>query len=138
MKILKIITILSFLFIIGLQENGYPILFMLILYAYQFLHDLFTFNFLGNSWLMGISLPIIGIIILYKRFADRSFFIYLLCFIIFVAAVIYFTGIFERVNWQRVSFWFLIPSFTFIISSILLLVKSYKIYKKEQKSKILQ
>lgn len=126
MKTLKIISILSFLFIVGLQQNGYPILFMLVLFAYQFINDLFSFQFLADSWKMGISLPIIGVIIFYRSLSNKSFYVNLSCFILFIFAAIYFTGIWELQNWRRFSLWFFIPSLIFFVSSILVLVKSYK------------
>lgn len=126
MKTLKVISVVSFLLIFGLQEVGLPI-FISILYI--------IVNLLVNSnnpdidfWiggLLGISLiATLIIFLLCRKGKDR--FLLLFCFIALLVSSLYLTGVFDQNNYERISLGFVIPLLTFIVSSILLIVKNFR------------
>jgi hypothetical protein len=117
----KIISIISFLMIPGLHENGVPNLALLAIYLYQFLNDL-----LGKSyrifWEGIIVIPILVALIVFLL--NKNFKILLICFVILLASLIYTTGILN--NFFRIDFWFVFIFLVFLTSSIFVLLKTQK------------
>jgi hypothetical protein len=116
-KILKFITVLSFLLINGVQEHGVPNFALLLIYLYQFFNDIFT----GAStifWGGLITIPIYALLILF--FISESYRILLMIFFLLFVILIYITGIPN--NYHRINLAFIIPTALFIISAIVSIV----------------
>lgn len=129
-KILKIISIISFLLICGIDQKGFPVFIALLIYLFVFTQELF---YSGNSndipWeALIIPLLIIGNLIvfwIYKIYRDKYFIV--LCFIALLLSTFVFTGITNPYNYhQDLPLSFILPMSIFIISSIILIVKNFK------------
>jgi hypothetical protein len=117
----KIISMLSFLMIGGLHENGVPNFALLAIYFFQFfggivsgLHSIF--------WEGLIVIPILVALIVFSL--NKNFKILLLCFVILLTSLIYTTGLLN--NFFRIDFWFVFIFFVFLTSSIFVLLKTQK------------
>lgn len=126
MKTLKIVSVISFFLISGVQEVGLPI-FISILYI--------IVNLLINSnnsdldfWIGGIlGISIIGTLIIYVLCRKgRDILLSLFCFIALLLAVLFLTGATEPTNYKRISLWFVLPFSTFIISSVAIIIINFR------------
>lgn len=130
MKILKILSIISFLLLEGVDQHGTFTIILMLLTIYQFFHDLFQLNFdidlsLG---MLATVLVIITLVIFYKcrRYKDR--YVQLLCFICLLICSIYFSGI---MKYNIITGSYIITFLIFIISSIALIIWNFKSPEKE-------
>ena len=126
MRILKIICIISFLLIEGIQQHASMNFGMIILYLYQFFHDIVNLRNVQNIFWSGglISIVIIiTLITLYttKRYTDR--FIVIFCIIFLFFCIIYIDGIHTL---QNLKIGFIFPFVVFVISSISLIILNFK------------
>lgn len=126
MKTLKIICIISFLLIEGMQQHASINFGMVTLYLYQFFHDIINFHNVQNIFWSGglISiLVIITLITLYttKNYSDR--FIVIVCIIFLFFCIMYIDGIHSL---QNLKIGFIFPLVIFIISSFLLIILNFK------------
>ncbi|REC64449.1 hypothetical protein DRF65_02440 [Chryseobacterium pennae] len=128
MKGLKIISVISFLLIGGIQLHATVNLIMLLLYIYTLIQNIFSPPpVLDSSWESLLIIPIIGTIIIFlscKRYTDR--FLLLTCSAGLLLTLILLSGITDPDNYTRITFGFIIPFLGFIISSLLLIVKIFK------------
>lgn len=114
LKVARFITMFSFLLIFGLQENGVPTIALLLIYFYQFLHDLFTSVRFGIFW-EGLSIiPVFFLLILFL--ISRNYKVLLGCFVVLLVFQVYVTGLVN--NYQNIHSAFLLPLTVFVISSI--------------------
>ncbi|WP_146063263.1 hypothetical protein [Halpernia humi] len=126
-KILKIIAIVSFLIINGIQENGTINFGLILMYFFAFFHDITHFPSFGIFWEGVITIPIIGTLITFslcRKYKDR--YLLLFCFIALLAIIPLLTGILDPHNYKRISLDFIIPTSIFIISSIILIVLNFR------------
>jgi hypothetical protein len=112
-RILKFISIISFLIIPGLHENGVPNFALLAIYLFQFFNDVF-----GSSvkifWEGLTAIPIFVFLIIF--FISKRYKILLFSFIVLFTALVYLSGVAD--NYNRINFWFIALSALFIISSL--------------------
>ena len=126
MKFLKIACIISFLLIEGMQTHASMNFGMIVLYAYQFLHDIINFqkdtDFFWQGGIISI-LIIITLIILYKsrKYIDR--YIVALCIIALFFSLIYLDGV---ISFSNIKIGFLIPFVIFSITSTILIILNFK------------
>lgn len=114
LKVARFIAMFSFLLIFGLQENGVPTIALLLIYFYQFLHDLFTSVRFGIFW-VGLSIiPVFFLLILFL--ISRNYKVLLGCFVVLLVYQVYVTGLVN--NYQNIHSAFLLPLTVFVISSI--------------------
>ena len=113
-KILKIISILSFLLIPGLDQNGIPNFALLTFYIFQFFNDLFNNSSANIFWDGLITIPIVvGLFVFYKW---SNYKILFFCFIGLLISLTYVVGLF--INYTRINFWFVFMYTTYVASSI--------------------
>lgn len=127
MKILTKISIISFLLINGLQENGAINFGIILMCFFAFLNDITHLPSFGIFWEGFIAIPIIGTLITFllcKRYIDR--YLLLFCFIALLATIPLLTGALDPHNYKRMSLGFIIPTSIFIISSIVLIVLNFR------------
>ena len=126
MRLLKMISIISYLLIGGIQQNGLPNFGVILLFGYQFFHDIFMYPFTQNPifWEGIIAILVLVCLIgirISKKHTDR--YLLILYFIILIIAGLFFTGINNSVNLHRISnLEFIIPSIIFLISTIALII----------------
>lgn len=120
------ISIISYLLIGGIQQNGLPNFGVILLFDYQFFHDIFMYPFTQNPifWEGIIAILVLVCLIgirISKKHRDR--YPLILYFIILIIAGLFFTGINNSVNLHRISnLEFIIPSIIFLISTIALII----------------
>lgn len=129
MKILKIISVISFLFIEGIQLHGSLNFAILLLYLYQFIHDILKFSQSHDIfWEGSLAIPIIGTLITLffcKTYKDR--YLLLFCFFVLLFAILILTGITYPENHERILSVGFIPALSiFIISSFWLIILNFK------------
>jgi hypothetical protein len=120
-KILKIIAIISFLMIPGLDENGIPNFAFMLLCLFQFVHDIFN-NSTVIFWEGLIVIPILAAIVIFA--ISSSYKILLFCFLGLLIPLTYATGLIT--NYARINFWFIFTFATFIIASIAVILLAQK------------
>jgi len=114
LKVARFIAMFSFLLIFGLQENGVPTIALLLIYFYQFLHDLFSSMTFRIFW-EGLSIiPVFFLLILFL--ISRNYKVLLGCFVVLLVFLVYLTGL--RINYQNIHIAFLLPLIVFLISSV--------------------
>ena len=118
---LKFISILSFLLINGVQENGVPNFAFLLIYLFQFFSDVFS-NASTIFWEGLITIPIFGLLIQFLR--SKNYRVLFICFFSLLVVLVYITGVLN--NYQRIDLTFIIPLFIFFISSIYLILLTKK------------
>jgi len=121
LRVSKLIAIISFLLISGIQENGVPIFALLLIYLYQFLNDLFS----GVSpifWEGLIIIPVLSLLILFL--ISKNYRILLGCFVVLFAFLVYFTGLVG--NYHRINAVFVIPLLLFLLSSVYAIILTKK------------
>ncbi|SEF95924.1 hypothetical protein SAMN05421847_1135 [Halpernia humi] len=128
-KILKIVLVTSFLFSEGLGEHGNLNFAILLLYLYQFIHDIITFaNYHKIFWEGGsLSIPTIATLIIISKckfYKDR--YLLLFCFIALLIAIIFMTGILNFDSYNKLTNGFLFPASIFIISSVWLVILNFR------------
>lgn len=125
MKYLKILSIISFLFVNGLGEHGIPNFAGIPLCLLSFFDDLQVHTFLKISWGLGVvgvlSLAALIGIAFFRQYRDR--FLLLACFIALLVIEVYFSGILHH---NKIIFWFAFPLSVFITSSVALIIISFK------------
>jgi hypothetical protein len=123
MKFLKIITIVSFLFTIGVDKNELMNLFVLLFYLNDLAHVMGpNYEIFLPGSLMGIFIVgLFFIIFMCKKYKNR----YLLTgsLILLLGIEVYLSGI---LHYHKITFWFMFPFLVFIASSVVLLIKSFK------------
>ncbi|MDX6183585.1 hypothetical protein SGQ44_14710 [Flavobacterium sp. Fl-77] len=120
-KILKIIAIISFLIIPGLDENGTPNLAFMMLCLYQFFYDICNASTV-IFWEGFIIIPIIAALIVF--FISKSYKILFFCFLVLLIPLTYASGLIT--NYSRINFWFLFTFLLFILSSIGVIILAQK------------
>lgn len=129
MRLLKMISIISYLLIGGIQQNGLQNFGVIFLFGYEFFHDIFMYPFTQNPIFWEGSITILVLLCLIgirisKKHRDRHLLI--LYFIILIIAGLFFTGINNSVNLHRISnLGFIIPSIIFLISTIALIILNF-------------
>lgn len=127
-RILKIISIISFLLIEGIQLHPTINLIMLLLYAYTLVDNIVLLSPISDtSWECLLIIPIIGtfiVVLLLKKYKDR--YLTLLCLIALLFTAILLSGIYDQNNYQRISYSLIIPFLIFIASSLLLIVLTFR------------
>ena len=122
MKILKIISVVSFLLVFGIQEVGLPIFISI---PYMMVNLLVNIPDL-DSWLLGLfAVSMVWTLITLfssKKYKD----LVILCFIALLMGAIYLTGTLNPKNYERITLWFVIPLSIFIISSVLLIISNFR------------
>jgi hypothetical protein len=121
MKVYKIISIISFLMIMGLHENGVPNFALLAIYLYQFVHYIFN-NSSIIFWEGLVVVPILAAIVIFA--ISRSYKILLFCFLGLLIPLTYATGLIT--NYARINFWVIFTFATFIIASIAVILLAQK------------
>lgn len=126
MKVLKILSVISFLLINGLGEHGIPNFAGILISLYEFAKDIITLphNY-EISWGLGlfsiVRIVCLLIMIISKKYRDR--YLFLISFITLIALEIYSSGV---LSFHKMTFWFLFPLLLFITSSIMLIVIHFK------------
>lgn len=130
-KILKIISIISFLFICSIDQMGLPIIIVIFIYLYQFINDIISSSnsvviFWEGGWLTLLTIGTLITFWLCKTYKDK--YLFLLCFLALLLSTTMFTGITNYYNYNRTTFpiSFLLPIFIFITSSVSLLILNFK------------
>jgi hypothetical protein len=100
MKVYKIISIISFLLIMGLHENGVPNFALLAIYLYQFVYDIFN-NSSIIFWEGLITIPILATLVVFFKIKDFKILVF--CFLGLIISLIYTTGLIN--NYTRINFW---------------------------------
>ncbi|XDZ53905.1 hypothetical protein FlaCF_0953 [Flavobacterium tructae] len=113
----KLIAVLSFLLISGVQQNGVPNFALLLIYLFQFLNDVFS-SISKVFWEGLIAIPIFSLLILFL--ISKNYRVLLICFFMLFVALTYITGIIG--NLHRIGFTFVIPTLIFLVSSIYVIV----------------
>jgi hypothetical protein len=114
LKVARFIAMFSFLIIFGLQENGIPTIALLLIYFYQFLHDLFSSMAFRIFW-EGLSIiPIFFVLILFL--ISRNYKVLLGCFVVLLIYQVYVSGLMN--NYHRINIAFLLPLTLFLIASV--------------------
>lgn len=125
MRTLKIITLVSYLFINGLGPHGIPNFAGIPLCLLSFLNDLLTQTFFNISWGLGIlgllSVFCLITIAFSRQFKDRFLLIYSL--LVLISIEVFLSDILHH---QKLIFWFVFPLLLFMACSILLIIKSFK------------
>mgnify|MGYP003612183535 CR=1 FL=1 len=129
MKVLKIITLMSFLFIEGVQLHGTLNIVTLFIYLYQFISDIITFSHPSKIfWSGGLfgALVILTFVVVFscKNYIDK--YLLLFCFFALLITILVFSGVLYPENWHRISYGFLISFIIFMASSIILILKNFK------------
>lgn len=128
MKRLKIISVISFLLIGGIQLHATVNLMMLLLYIYTLIQNILSPpSILDSSWECLLIIPIIGTLIIFlscNKYKDRI--LLLICSLGLLLTIFLLTGITDPDNYTRVSFGFMIPFLGFVISSLLLIINIFK------------
>lgn len=130
-KTLKIIAIISFLLICSIDQKGFPISTILIIYSFVSFQELFNSGNQNDILWEGIMLPILIIgtlITFYKCRENKDKYIQLLCFIALLLSIINLTGICNPNNYFKPSLpiSFILPMVIFVISSLILIMKNFK------------
>ncbi|OPC66413.1 hypothetical protein DSC47_09830 [Elizabethkingia miricola] len=119
MKILKIISIISFLLIGGVNEKSTMNFLAFPYIIFSFFSDLFNGNLEVNIVLGFLMiLALIGTLIIFYRSINQK--ILILCFIAMSLFSIYISGILD----SKPNIWFVVTSAIFIISSLMIIIKS--------------
>lgn len=128
MKTLKIISVISFLLISGIQLRGTLNIGMIFLYFYTFFNCILNNAFfIESSWESVLFIPILGtVFILFSLRPFKDKYLLLLCYIALTLFSLLATGALDCENYSRISYGFIIPSTIFIISSIILIVLNFR------------
>lgn len=131
LKIIKIISVISFLMICSLGKDDLPIFVYILFSLYQFINDIVSLSFSQHDifWEGIIAIPIIGtlyIFLSYRYYKDR--YLMALCFIALLSIVIslmipstYYSDIMSKL---RLSF--IIPFIIFVVSSIYTVIHIFR------------
>jgi hypothetical protein len=114
LKVARFIAMFSFLLIFGLQENGVPTIALLLIYFYQFLHDLFSSMTFRIFWEGLMIIPVFFLLILFL--ISRNYKVLLGCFVVLLVFLVYLTALVN--NYHDINIAFLLPSTLFLISSV--------------------
>lgn len=128
LKILKTIMICSFLLICSMSQDGLPVFVYLLIAFIEFINS-FTYDNTGISWELGL-LPILlmgTLIVFCSNIKYGNFKLLLLCFTALLLFIISEMGILNIDSYSKISTMFLIPTIMFILSSVFLIKKSFKI-----------
>jgi len=118
LKVVRFIAMFSFLLIFGLQENGVPTIALLLIYFYQFLHDLFSSIAFRIFWEGLIIIPVFFLLILFL--ISRNYKVLLGCFVVLLVFLVYLTGLVNNYNSMNIAF--LLPLTLFLISSVYVII----------------
>ncbi|OPB91082.1 hypothetical protein BAZ10_15080 [Elizabethkingia occulta] len=129
MKILKFISIISFLLTTGVNEKAMPNIMVMLISIYLYISELSVSHTSKETfWFIIMILIIAVLIIFYKCKAYKDRYILILCFISLCMATILFSKILED---YKPTVTFIITSGIFIISSLALIIWNFKPLKKE-------
>jgi len=127
MKALKRIAAISFLLTCSIHDVGEPIFIFLFMYLIEFFNS-FGYQNAGIEWGLGIlSVVVLGTLYLFRisnKFSDRFFTLFYI--ISLFAYLLTSTGILDQSNYRNISIWFVVPFLVFIVSSIMVIKKSFK------------
>ncbi|GAA4157382.1 hypothetical protein GCM10022217_17200 [Chryseobacterium ginsenosidimutans] len=125
MKTLKIISVISFLLIEGIQLHGTLNIGILFIYIFQLIQDVLSFSNIHTIFWEGIlAILIVGTLITFlvcRKYSDK--YILLFCFIALLFSTMYISGVF---NYDKITIGFIIPLSLFVISSIWLIILNFK------------
>jgi hypothetical protein len=120
-KDLKIISIIAFLMIPGLDENIVQTFALLAIGLFQFIHDLFN-DFIFTLRIGLFVIPIFtALVVFYKC---KSYKILIICVLSLVIPLMQAIGVIR--NSSRIDFWFIFTFATFIITSIAVIILAQK------------
>lgn len=127
MKILKIISVVSFLSICTLNAVSLPILICVFICFLDFFQS-FTYTNIGISWELGLiaSLTLITIYIFLTAQRRSDKYLVIICIAALLATTAYFTGITSQNNQRHISYWFTIPLIIFLISSSCVIILNFR------------
>lgn len=130
MKILKLISIVSYMMICSIDPKGFPIFVLLLIYLVDFFQS-FTYNNLEISWNSFITciltIGTLSVFLKCRKYKDKYLLIF--CFISLLLSTIIYTGILNPSNYyyQNQSLkWFAVPFFVFVLSSLSLIILNFK------------
>lgn len=130
MKILKLISIVSYMMICSIDQKGFPIFVLLLVYLVDFFQS-FTYNSLEISWNSFITciltIGTLSVFLKCRKYKDKYLLIF--CFISLLLSTIIYTGILNPSNYyyQNQSLkWFAVPFFVFVLSSLSLIILNVK------------
>lgn len=129
-KILKVISAISFLLICSPDKEELPVFIYLLLFLYQFINDIVSLSFSKHDifWQGLTVIPVIGTIIIYLRcikYKDR--YLILFCFIALMSILIVSILASPVLNCQKLlQISFCIPLVIFIGSSVLSLLLIFR------------
>lgn len=115
LKVARFIAMFSFLLIFGVQENGIPTIALLLIYFYQFLHDLFSSMAFRIFWEGLTIIPVF--VLLFLFLISKNYKVLLGCFVVLLVYQVYVSGLLMN-NCQNIHTAFLLPLTAFVISSI--------------------
>lgn len=105
----------------GLQENGIPNFFLIVIYLFQFISDLISSN--GYIFYEGAS-SILAILLLIFYYRSNSYLISTICFVLLTIITIYYTGLLQY--YDRLNILYIITLISFMTTSILGIIKTKK------------
>ncbi|MNK54327.1 hypothetical protein D3C87_733090 [compost metagenome] len=114
LKVARFIAMFSFLLIFGVQENGIPTIALLLIYFYQFLHDLFSSMAFRIFWEGLTIIPVF--VLLFLFLISKNYKVLLGCFVVLFVYQVYVTGLMN--NYHRINIAFLLPLALFLIASV--------------------
>ncbi|PWS30860.1 hypothetical protein [Pedobacter paludis] len=128
MKYLKIISITSFLLINGLGPHGIPNFAGILLCLLCLIDSLLSQTFFGISWGLGIIgvLSLASLISISFSRPHKDHFLLIFAFIALTGFEVFLSDILHH---QKLIFWFVFPLLLFVVSSILLIIKSFESQK---------
>ena len=121
LRVAKVIAVLTFLLISGVQENGVPNFALLLIYFYQFLTDISS-SVSKIFWEGFVIIPVVVLLILFLK--SKNYKVLLCSFIILLTFLVYVTGLID--NYHRINTAFAIPSVVFLISSVYAIILAKK------------
>lgn len=126
MRILKIVSLLSYLSITGLQEHSIPMVGAIVYYWVNLFSNIqYRIPISDPSWESVIVIPLTIVLLIF--FFSRSYknrYLAVFCFITLVIFALYLSGL---VNYfENLNAYFLIPFLIFLASSILALKIQFK------------
>ncbi len=129
MKILKIVSIISFLLINGVNEKAMPNIMVMLVSIYLYISEL-SVSHTGKEtlWFIIMLLIIAVLIIFYKCKVYNDRYILILCFISLCMATILFSKILDD---YKPTITFIVISGIFVISSLALIIWNFKPLKKK-------
>lgn len=124
MRFLKIISIISFLLINGLDENRTLNLGLILVFLFEFIRGITHFWENDIFWEGIITIPLIGTLIVFSQCKNRKdSYLYLICFISLLLSALVLTEVIYPKNYEKVSYGYVVSLLIFMCSSLLIFFK---------------